>query len=72
MCNKSEYDDPSDPDNDSLHESYIDYSGWQFNFYNVQREMLTKETDYSQVYTTEIREPALSLEPKEYTRVDNI
>ena len=70
MCNKSEFDDPTDPDNDVLASSMVDYSGWQFNFYNVQREFLPEETNFTEVNTTEIREPALSLETREYEKND--
>ena len=46
MCNKSEYDDAYNPDNEEMGSSFVDYSGWQFNFYNVQREPLEEETNF--------------------------
>ena len=73
MCNKSAFDQADDPNAGTL---FVDYSGWQFNFYKVERTLLPEETDFKEIQTTEIREPALSLESKDYEKndrkVDNI
>ena len=77
MCNKSAFSETEqqDPAND-LDNSYVDYSGWQFNFYKVERQLLTEEQNFSEVQTTEVRDSALSLEQKEYERnerrIDNV
>ena len=65
MCNKSAFEESDDPSS-----SFVDYSGWQFNFYKVQRTRLTEETDFSDIQTTEVREPALDREAKEYEKID--
>ena len=70
MCNRSAFHDPTDPDMLELANAYVDYSGWQFNFYKVERTVLPEETNFSDILTTEIREPALSLEPKDYEKTD--
>jgi len=56
--------------------AFVDYSGWQFNFYRCDRNLLLEETNFGEVQTVEIRESALSLEPKDYEKndrkVDNV
>lgn len=73
MCNRSAFEEANDPNSGAL---YVDYSGWQFNFYKVERTMLPEETDFTETQTTEVREMALSLEAKDYEKndrkVDNI
>ena len=75
MCNKSSFQETDNADLD-MDCSFVDYSGWQFNFYKSEREFLPEETNFSEVQTTEVRESALSLEPKDYEKnerkVDNV
>jgi len=77
MCNKSAFSETEQQDSaNDLDNSYVDYSGWQFNFYKVERQLLTEEQNFSEVQTTEVRDSALSLEQKEYERnerrIDNV
>lgn len=65
MCNKSMVGEDDDPTN-----GFVNYSGWQFNFYKVKRGELRAETDFSDIQTTEVREPALDREAKEYEKID--
>ena len=73
MCNKTAFGDAGDENDMPL---FVDYSGWQFNFYKSERTVLPEEADFRDVQTTEIREPALSLDQKEYEKndrkVDNV
>ena len=66
MCNKSAFDGEADASG----ANFVDYSGWQFNFYKVYRTELAEETEFSDIQTTEVRELALSLEPKDYESFD--
>lgn len=66
MCNKSAFDGEADAGG----VNFVDYSGWQFNFYKVNRTELAEETEFSDIQTTEVRELALSLEPKDYESFD--
>lgn len=69
MCNRSAFESNA-ADKEEFANGFVDYSGWQFNFYQTERTELLPETNFANIYTTEIREPALSLETKEYERHD--
>ena len=58
MCNKSSFNDAELTDAPQ----YVDYSGWQFNFYKSERSILAEETNLKDVRTTELREPVLSID----------
>lgn len=49
MCNRSAFHDPTDPDMQDVATQFVDYSGWQFKFYKVERTILPEEADFSAV-----------------------